>query len=366
MAEAESGDLELTRKRLTEWLGARRPGARNLEIEGLTKPTGSGFSNETLLCALSYDEAGKRQRDRLVIRLQPTGYTTFPFYDLAKQYEVMRVLGEKTDIPVPPLHGREDDPGVLGRPFYVMGHVDGEIPADNPPYTVEGFVCDAKPAEQRRLCTSGMDVLGRIAKLDWRSIGLDFVDWPRRDASPIGQHLDYYEKYLEWARCGRAHPTTDHALDWLRRNMPRDEPAALSWGDARIGNMIFRDFTPVAVLDWEMVTIGSPEVDLGWWFLLEEFSARGGGMPGWDRPRLAGFPSVEEEIAQWESIVGRKAQHLHYYKIFAGFRFAVIMIRLMQQQVVVGRFPEELGLVLERNNPVTQILAEYLELPPPQ
>ena len=148
--------------------------------------------------------------------------------------------------------------------------------------------------------------------------------------------------------------------------MPLGEPEGLCWGDARLGNQIFRDFEAVALLDWEMATIGNPELDLSWWLFVDEVSMKGNGIPGMERPRLEGLPNHEATVARWEELLDRKAEQLHYYKIFAGFRFAVIMIRIMQQQVAYGTFPEEAGLVLERNNVVTQLLAEILNLPAPE
>uniref|UniRef100_UPI00202888D2 phosphotransferase n=1 Tax=Caballeronia sp. ATUFL_F1_KS39 TaxID=2921766 RepID=UPI00202888D2 len=80
---------------------------------------------------------------------------------------------------------------------------------------------------------------------------------------------EYYRRYLAWASDGKPQPTVDAGLAWLLANQPQDEPVGLSWGDARVGNMIFSDARCVAVLDWEMVALGNPEQDLGWWLFLD-------------------------------------------------------------------------------------------------
>jgi aminoglycoside phosphotransferase (APT) family kinase protein len=84
------------------------------------------------------------------------------------------------------------------------------------------------------------------------------------------------------------------------------------------------------------------------------------------RPRLEGLPSHEETVARWEREFGRKAEHLHFYQVFAGLRFACVMIRIMGQQAHYGTFPMEARPILQRNNVVTQHLAELLGLPAPQ
>ena len=142
--------------------------------------------------------------------------------------------------------------------------------------------------------------------------------------------------------------------------VPRNEPApSLTWGDARIGNMIFRDFAPVAVLDWEMVTLGPGEVDLAWWLVLDRYHTEGVGAAP-----LPGFPSrATQSWRDGRSGVGRRAQDLFYYEVWGAFRFALVLIRIADQMTEYGVMPEGSGF--ERNNPATQMLAKMLELPPP-
>ena len=81
----------------------------------------------------------------------------------------------------------------------------------------------------------------------------------------------------------------------------------LLWGDARIGNIIFDGTRPAAVLDWEMVTLGSPEMDLAWSIFLDRHHSEGMGLP-----RLEGFPSYEETVERYEALTGFEVQDLHY------------------------------------------------------
>lgn len=351
-------DLERTRRALLDWLPTKLPDARDLRIAELTAPERTGFSNDTLLFDLEWHEAGERRREGLVVRIKPSGFPVFPSYDVGKQYRVMKILGERSDVPVPKMYWLEEDESMLGAPFYVMGRIDGQIPSDNPPYHAVGWMTELPTAGRATLWWSGLEAMARIHRLDSRALGLDFLALPELGAAPLEQHLSYYERYLEWAARGRRQPTAEPALDWLKSNVPRSEPTGLSWGDSRIGNQIFRSCRCVAVLDWEMAMIGNPEQDLAWWLFVDRSLSEGIGLP-----RLDGLPSREETVARYQELVGRKVENLHYYEVWAGFRFAVIMCRIAQQQVEYGVMPPDSDF--ETNNMVTQLLARLLDLPAP-
>jgi aminoglycoside phosphotransferase (APT) family kinase protein len=277
---------------------------------------------------------------------------------MARQFRVMEILG-RTDVPVPRVLWLEDDEQVLGAPFYVMARVEGRIPTDSPPYHMGGWMTEITPEERAAIWWSGLETLARIHRLDPETHGLGFLDLPLAGATALERQLHYYERYLAWAARGRPQPTCEPALEWLRRHRPRGpEPVGVCWGDARIGNMIFQDGGCVAVLDWEMATLGNPEQDLAWFLFLDRHHSEGCGVP-----RLPGFPPREQSIERWEAWTGRAARHLDYYEVFAAFRFAVIMIRVAQQLTAHGLFPPDSDF--ETNNTVTALLARILDLPPP-
>jgi len=292
-----------------------------------------------------------------VLRIQPSENQIFPDYDLGKQIRTMRLL-EKTRVPVPRVLWHEPDAAVLGAPFYVMARIEGRIPTDNPPYHVGGWLPEVPEAERTALWWSAVEALAAIHRLDWRTVGFGFLEDSADGRRPLAVQLDQYRRYFEWAARGRPHPTCEAALGWLERNAPMGEPTVLQWGDARIGNMIFREGRCVAVLDWEMVTIGSPEADLAWFVFLDDHHSRGVGAP-----RLPGFPSREETLARYAELTGHTPKHLPYYEVFAAFRFSVIMMRLAQQFVALGLLPEESDF--ETNNIPSRMLAEMLGLPSP-
>jgi aminoglycoside phosphotransferase (APT) family kinase protein len=354
-------DLVLARQRLTEWMQRMLPGASGVELSELIAPQSSGFSNETLLFSARWRDGGRERTEKLVVRIQPTGYQVFPEYDMRKQFECMRLLAA-TDVPVPRVFWLEErDTGLFGAPFYVMGQVEGQAASDNPPYTAAGWIHEAKPADQARIWQGGIDAIAKIVRLDWRELGFGFLDQPQYGRTGIDQQLGYYEKYLVWAAAGRRQPTIEAALEWLRANQPAGESLHLVWGDARIGNVLFRDFEVSAVLDWEMATLGGPEIDLGWTLFMRRFHTEGMGVP-----ELPGFAGRDETLERFEQVSGHRPRHAHYYEVFGGFRFCVIMLRLAQQQVEYRGVDPVAGRAFELDNPGTRPLAGLLELPEPR
>jgi aminoglycoside phosphotransferase (APT) family kinase protein len=351
-------DFDLTRKQLAEWLAAALPAARRLEVSELSGPAATGFSNDTLLFDLSYEQDGRRVERALVCRIQPTGFGIFPAYDVAQQYRLMAVL-RATEVPVPEMAWLELDAGVLGAPFFVMERVAGRIPTDNPPYHAGGWVTEVAPAEREAIWWSAVDALAAIHRQDPRALGIDFLDAPAPGDDAHAWQLEYWARYAEWVSEGRAQPTADAALAWLRANRPRGPGALrLCWGDSRVGNMIFRDGRCVAVLDWEMATLGPPEMDLGWFLYMDRHHCEGIGAP-----RLAGFPGRDETVARWEQRVGRAAQQLAYYEVFAAYRFAVIMHRVARQMIEYGLLPPDATFPID--NTASRLLAKLLDLPAP-
>jgi aminoglycoside phosphotransferase (APT) family kinase protein len=355
MAIGDQRDPEETRAQLTPWFAARLPGARDVAVENLVVPT-IGFSNETLLLDLGWSDERGRHQEPLVIRVRPKGQV-FPEYDLARQYDVMQRLAG-TDVPVPNMRWFEASDAVLGQSFYVMDRIVGVVPPDNPPYHVAGVCTEMSPASREALWWDGLDKLAKVHALDWKKLGFGYLDAPQWGKSPLEQQLNYYAHFLEWAYEGKQHPICAPALQWLRENRPSDEPVALCWGDSRIGNMMFHQDRCVAVLDWEMVALGNPEQDLAWWLFLDWHHSTGIGVD-----RLAGFPTKEATIARYEELTGRKVRHLHYYEVFAAFRFAVIMCRIVTLVQAAGLpMPDNYAI----DNTCTQGLAGLLGMPRPE
>lgn len=362
----EQRDLDEARTTLDGWLARQLPDATDVHVGPIHGPSSTGFSNETLLFDASWVTNGTTVTESLVLRVKPTQHVVFLESDFEQQYLVLRTLGERTGVPVPPVRWFEPDERYLGAPFFVMGKIEGRVPADSPPYTVQGWLLEeSTPAERRTLVESGLDAMAGVHAVDWRGLGLDVLSKPRYGQLGFEQQLRYYERSFEWAEreAGYPAPAVPHAaLAWVQRHAPTTDPEiALCWGDARINNQLFGpDHRVVAVLDWEMVTLADPMMDLGWWLFLDRHFHE--GMPA---PRMDGFPARDEMVARYERASGRPARDLEFYEIFAGLRFAVVMIRIATLVADFGLMPVESGEELSSNNAVTRVLADLLGLPAP-
>ena len=352
MPPPKKRDLALTRRQLCTWLGRKLEGARDLRLGELTGPSETGFSSDTVMFDAEWTEGARAHQVPLVARFRPEGMTVFPTYNMGLQYRVLEILGT-TDVPVPRVRWLEEDEAPVGGPFYVMDRLDGRVFTDNPPYHTGGWVAELAPADREALWWSGLDAMARVHRLDWRMLGLDFLDKPARGATPLDQQLHEYEEFFSWGMDRRRHPLIERAQRWLRTNKPADEPVALCWGDSRPGNQMFQGTTCVAVLDWEMVRLGDPVQDLAWWIALDRCFSE-----GLDVERLPGFPDRRATVARWEELVGRAARHFAYYEMLALYKFAIIMSRVMLQLKYYELFPADSDM--DVNNLASHTLARVL------
>ena len=323
MALPSPRDPEVARTDLARWLAAQLPGASDLRVSPLSGPPSTGFSNETIVFDATWTEGGAEHEHGFVVRVRPSDHTVFPADRFEDQYRVLAELAP-LGLKVPTVRWYEQDESVLDAPFMVMDRVGGTAPKDVPPYTDEGFLFDAAPRDQERLWWSGLDALASIDNVDLGAIDVSFLRPGEHGGGTLAQRLEYWERYLAWAADGREQPVPEAALAWLRDNLPATEgERALCWGDARIGNQLFRDFEVQAILDWEMVHVGDPVWDLAWFVWLD-----GHFSEGCERPRLPGLPSERATVARWERLTGRTVQDFGWHKVLAGLAFGSIMVRL--------------------------------------
>lgn len=331
-------DLDQTARDLTAWLAPKLAvDAASIRIEDLDAPLSTGFSSDTLLFDLVYEDGDTDKREGLVARLEPEEYVMFPYYDVGLQARVLRGL-ESTDVPVPTVRWVESDAGVLGVPFYIMTRIEGRIPTDNPPMHDEGWVAeDLSESEREALWWSGVEAMCKVHRLGWKALGLDFLAEPERGRSPLDQQLDYWQEYFRWGMPAERHPDIARALAYLEANKPGDAAVALCWGDSRPANQIFDGVECVGVLDWEMARLGDPVQDVAWWLASDRCFTE-----GLELERLAGFPGNEETIARWAESTGHSAQNFDYYFILALTRFSMNMAR-------VGQYMKKIEIIDEEN-----------------
>ena len=360
------------RAALEGWMQRAFPARRGLAVTDIEVPVSTGFSNETVILDAAWTEDGSAREERYAVRIEPADGGMFPpqtphcRVSVELQYRAMKAVAEAGAAPVPPLFGYEPDPDVLGSPFFVMGFVPGRVPADVPRYTEAGFVVDeATPAQRRRMVLSAIDTIAGIHSLDWRAAGLDWLDPSGSGRPTTAMQLGLYRDHVASELAGREHPVLWASLDWLEANDPRDERVGLTWGDARLGNIILDDYQPAAVLDWEVCALCPTEADVGWWLMFDRMSFDDLGVE-----RLDGYPTRPEMIAHYEQGSGREVRDPHYWEVFGAMRFCTIFIRLGDRLTAAGFVPPErnpavgnqvtaaLAKLLKINNPTPDLLAQ--------
>ena len=318
------------------------PPGSDPQVATLDMPAGNGMSSETLLLDVSWLEDGTRVDHALAARVapDPANMPVFPTYDLTSQFRILGTVERLGTVPVPHPYWSEPDKDVIGSPFFVMARVDGVVPPDVMPYNFGGsWVSEAAPEDRARLQHSSVRVLADLHAIEAPEQTFGFLELDRPEPTPLRRHVASQWDYYQWAGDGVIRsPLIERGFAWLEDNWPAEEgPAVLAWGDARIGNMMYRDFEPVAVLDWEMAALAPREIDLAWFIYLHRFFediANKYGLPG-----MPDFLRRDDVVAAYESMSGHQPRDLDFYFTYAALRYAIVSIRTARRQVHFGEIP---------------------------
>lgn len=356
--QARQVDTTDLQSKLAAWLQQKMPEARNLTLENITR-SGAGFSNETMLFDAKWKEGRKFLTKGMVIRLPPRAYPVFPEYALVKQFKVMKTLGN-TNVPVPKMLWLEEDPSLLGSPFYVMEKLTGTVPPEFPPYHTFGIYFNATPQQRAKMWWGTVENMAKVHMLNWKKLGLSFLGVPKRGTGPVDRQLEYLEMYLNWMKGEDSQPILEAALEWLKDHRYSPERVSLCWGDPRLPNTMYdeKTYDVVAILDWEMSFLGDPEADLAWFLFCDWQHSAGYGFP-----RTEGSPSKEETIKRYEELTGHRVKNLFYQEIVAALYFSIIMAQIFKNFKKMGiAIPGESN---EFNTVGHHRLADLLNLPAP-
>jgi aminoglycoside phosphotransferase (APT) family kinase protein len=314
-------DLKATAEHLAAWLSGKIEGAGKVNVSALSYPIGAGHSNETILFNAHWDENGRSKTKGFVVRLHPGDYQLFldPAFD--RQFRLLDLIGRNGWAPVPKVLLQEPDPAVLGRPFFVMEKVTGRVPVSFPVYNISGWLAEAAPRDRERAWLSAMDQFARIHRIPADEVR--FMHRPQYGATGFEDEFQYWMHALDWSAGEQTPAVCTAAKEWLTQNKPAAPAEGLSWGDARIGNMIFDDnFQVSAVLDWEQASLAGGLQDLGWWLFFDELYSTGIGVK-----RLEGLGTRQQTIDLWQELTGQRATDLHWYEAFATFKTKVLSVR---------------------------------------
>ncbi|MGA9722012.1 MAG: phosphotransferase [Candidatus Binatus sp.] len=292
--------------RLEHYLRERMPNFRGLLA---VRQFVGGQSNPTFI--LETTDA------RFVLRKKPPGTLLPSAHQVEREFRIIKALAA-TDVPVPRVHLLCEDAGVIGTAFFLMEFVEGRIMRDP--------MMPGASAHERAACYDSMnDVLARLHKVDFRAVGLG--DYGRPEAY-VARQLARWSRQYEASKIDEI-PEMDRLIEWLGRNIPAADETTIAHGDYRMENIVFHPVEPrvVAVLDWELSTLGHPLGDLAWACrayhcppgLDGVLSFQGIDLKEW------GIPSEEEFVAAYCRRVGRSSvPNLMFFVAFSFFRGAAI------------------------------------------
>ena len=326
---------ELT-DRLAAWL-AGVTGDEAAAVTNASSPDANGMSSESVF----FDGSFNGESGSFVARLAPaeSDVPIFPEYDLDKQARIIALVGDRTDVPVPTVRWNEPDAAHLDVPFFVMDRIEGRVPPDILPYPMDGWVRDLSPAERRALQDKSVAVLAGIHSIEIGDGSADFLEPdPALGATPLERHFAQEQAFYEWMAdgAGRRFPTIERAHAWIEDNWPAEQPSAISWGDSRIGNIMYApDSTdPVAVLDWEMATIAPPGLDVAWMCFLHRFFEFVLQKYGVDT--LPDMLRPEDVRDTYGELTGTDVGDLRFELVYTAARHAAIMARVHARSVHFG------------------------------
>jgi aminoglycoside phosphotransferase (APT) family kinase protein len=335
-------DLSTIPELLPGWLSGVMPGGVRPTVSVESGVDSNGMSSETIILTGRWEQNGTEVEEKWVARVAPTAedVPVFLHYRMDHQYDVIRLVGELTDVPVPRVRWIEPTGELLGSPFFLMDLVEGIVPPDVMPYTFGGnWFADAPATKQRELQDATIEVLAKLHAIPnaAETFGFLAASDPTGD-TPLRRRLNWLRAWYEFAvpDIGRSN-LVETALGWLEENFPSDVAAGdpvLAWGDARIGNVLYRDFRPVAVLDWEMATVGPRELDVAWIIFAHMVFQELGALAG-----LPGLPEVmrEEDVrVTYRVLTGVELGDLHWFYVYSAVIWCCVFMRTGARRVRFG------------------------------
>jgi aminoglycoside phosphotransferase (APT) family kinase protein len=352
---------------MSRWLSTVLPDGANPEVIVESGVDSTGMSSETIILTTRWQQDGHPTEQKLVARVAPTAedVQVFPTYRLDHQFDVIRKVGELTDVPVPRVRWLENTGEILGTPFFVMDYVEGEVPPDVMPYTFGGnWFADAPAERQRELQDATIGVLAKLHSIPNAQNTFDFLTEGQSGDTALRRHFNWVRSWYDFAvpGIGRS-PLLERTFDWLEAHWPAEAAAAepvLLWGDARVGNVLYHDFRPVAVLDWEMVTLGPRELDVAWMIFAHMVFQELAGLA--TLPGLPGVMREEDVRATYARLAGVEVGDLHWFYVYSGVMWACVFMRTGARRVHFGEteMPDDVESLFYHAELMRRLIGESL------
>ncbi len=261
------GTERTVQEKIAGYLESKIPRAKNLALSDFVHSAG-GWSHEIYLFYANWNEDGRAMRQGFCLRKDPGAGLLRELSSLREQFRVIKAL-ERTPVPTPKAYWYEEDPSLLGGPFFVMEKVEGEVPN---PWSRAGKQYYAEAAQRGKLPRSFVEALAALHNLDWRAAGLDFIGVPGAGKDFVLREIVKWESLIHQS-IRKLEPVLTELLMWLKANAPEAKRLAFVHGAYRTGNLIVKDDAIAAVIDWELQVIGDPMYDVA--YVLSDLNREG-------------------------------------------------------------------------------------------
>lgn len=263
----------------------------------------------------------RRGEHTCVLRMPPPGAPPDRDKGILREWRIIEAL-DGTEVPHTTAVGVCSEASVLGRPFYLMGFVDGWSPMDQHGKWPEPFDSDlsTRPGLSYQLAEG----IALLSKVDWKARGL--ADLGRPDGFHERQ-VDRWTAFFERIK-GREIDGLDVATEWLRNHRPLDFIPGLMHGDYQFANVMYHHGAPAsmaAIVDWEMGTVGDPKLDLAWMVQSWPTNTEAPESSEMSYVDMRGMPSRSEVISHWAEVSGRQVDDLDYYLVLAKWKLAIVL-----------------------------------------
>jgi aminoglycoside phosphotransferase (APT) family kinase protein len=250
--------LPTVQEKIVGYLESKMPRARNLALSDFVHSAG-GWSHEIYVFFATWNQDGRAMRRGFCLRKDPGSGLLRELSSLREQFRVIKAL-EATSAPTPKAYWYEEDPSILGGPFFVMEKVEGEVPN---PWSRAGKQFYADAAKRGKLPRSFVEALASLHNLDWRGAGLDFIGVPGDGKDFALREIAKWESLIDQS-IRKPEPVLTELLMWLKANAPETRRLAFVHGAYRTGNLIIKDDAIAAIIDWELQVIGDPMYDVAY------------------------------------------------------------------------------------------------------
>ncbi|MBI3302643.1 MAG: phosphotransferase family protein [Deltaproteobacteria bacterium] len=254
-------------EKIRAYLQGKLPATRNLTLSDFVQTAG-GWSHEIHVFYANWQEDGRDVKRGFCLRKDPGVGLLRELSSLKEQYRVLQAL-EPTAAPTPKVYWYEEDPALLGGPFFIMEKVEGEAPN---PWSRAGKQAYAEAAKRGTLPRSFVEALASLHNLDWRAAGLDFLGVPGRGKDFALREVAKWESLIQQS-LRKPEPVLTEVLMWLKANAPEAKRLAFVHGAYRTGNLIIKDDAVAAIIDWELQVIGDPMYDVA--YVLSDLNREG-------------------------------------------------------------------------------------------